>query len=263
MNVVSLPASAKDVALAVAKWCEAAGVPYDFGTSKKHCYAQLTWNRQSRKVYFASTPSDRRARYNVLSDVRRTVRDLGWTGKSPPIEERLLPTPKEEKEMVHIVGGSAPSKPVQKSSEGPASVVTITRAGAEEAPPVPHHNEEINRRRIKARNKWVYEQSEAGRDPMKLLEQLRSVGWQIKGPDNIYAMKAQHKKDAGLSKPTAPKVRTPDPVVSHEADGRPDDLVMQLARAIAPIIEARLSECAEWKAKADKWDAISGLVRDE
>ena len=57
-----------------------------------------------------------------------------------------------------------------------------------------------------------------------------------------------------------------EPEVKHRAEPAIDPLVLAIAEAIAPLIREQLAKQSKaleaMKAKADKWDAISGLVRE-
>lgn len=132
-----------------------------------------------------------------------------------------------------------------------------------------------------ARDEWIFEKMRAGGDQEKLARKLNAVGWDIK-PQSVYAQYRLTRRQKGFE-PGAPRPRAkkaecpvkhiplntfrPEPErVEHTAMPAIDPLVLAIAEAIAPLIRDQLAnqrkDMEALKAKADKWDAISGLVRE-
>ena len=321
---MTLPASAKDTAKAITRWCETEGVAHTF-THLKGGHLAVVMRRQgkTRRVVFSASPSDRRSVENVLRDVRKEARVLGWTPKS------------QEDKMGICIGGSYAHKPKTEASIGPAGPVTITRPSPDKAPAPPArfafkrfgpgNMDKQLRAALAKRNDWAIKQEDAGRPHEDILKDLTEVGWVLTNVASIHSMiERTRNKAAGYVAPSrqkkADKQRqelawtiqqvapsdTPymalDPAQrlaeiqkdmkkqqreKLEAKQRKDgvatlsaeqfddlrqamadkrglgELAQAIERAIIPVMEAHFAkQHAELKAKADKWDAISGLVRE-
>ena len=119
------------------------------------------------------------------------------------------------------------------------------------------------------RNVWVRDAMKDGLGYDKVMAALRKAGWDVQTISAIDMM--VYKADGGTYETRAPKpapVQPPrhEPEVKHRAEPAIDPLVLAIAEAIAPLIREQLAKQSKaleaMKAKADKWDAISGLVRE-
>lgn len=259
-GISNINSKAKPAAEAIARTCERYGFGCQFGHAGKHPYAEITWNRQSRKVYFSGTPRDRRATHNVIMDVKKAARSLGWepTNDNQETEMQIVKTMADLPRLAER--SSAPEIPANwrgKSIRGRASSADLQEA-------------------LSKRNTWIMEQSAAGVRHWDILEDLRRAGWDIQsaGAIDMVVFKGKggtypSQNKAPLPKPTnATKTDMgPEFVIQYQSPEGTDPLVYAIAQAIAPLIRDQLAQQAKsmetLKAKADKWDAIAGLVRDD
>lgn len=259
-GITTLGSKAKPAAEAIARTCERYGFGCQFGHAGKHPYAEITWNRQSRKVYFSGTPTDRRATHNVITDVKKAARSLGWEPTNDN-QETKMQIVKTMADLPRLAERSfAPEIPAAwrgKSIRGRATSSDLQAA-------------------LKKRNAWIMEQSAAGVRHADILEDLRRAGWDIqsagaidmvvfKGKGGTYPSQTK----PALPKPANPSKTDPGPIrveMQHQSPEGMDALVFAIAQAIAPLIRDQLAQQSKaieaLKAKADKWDAISGLVRE-
>ena len=318
---MNLPASAKDTVKAITRWCENEGVAHTF-THLKGGHLAVVMRRQgkTRRVVFSASPSDRRSVENVLRDVRKEARVLGWTPKS------------QEDNMGICIGGTYGHKPQPQVSTGPAGPVTVTKPENRAPAPPPQYvgkkfapatsNPKL-RLQLSRRNDWVIGEDEKGRPHADILKELCEVGWYL---TNVASVGSMIDRTRARREAEKPKVEsTPDSwrarligaavdralmsdgpaqtaaqklaeiqkdmkqqqreklEVKQRKDGvatlsaeQFDDLRQAMAdkrglgelaqaieQAIIPVMEAHFAkQHAELKAKADKWDAISGLVRE-
>lgn len=74
------PAKAKHTMRAVSDWCDREGIACTFRKlNGGHMVAEISRGGMTRRVSFSGTPADRRrVTQNVLRDVRKEARALGW-----------------------------------------------------------------------------------------------------------------------------------------------------------------------------------------
>lgn len=268
-----LGAKAKPTAEAIARWCEREGLGYEFLPAKgRHPRVRLTLNRRSRMVIFLGSPSDSRVIENVLQNVRKEARFLGWE----PRKETPMEAP--------VVKSLADLPKLAEPASEPHSVI-IRYEHPEKKPDAPSgcprprgrsHQDPDYQSACKKRNEWVFQRFEDGWSIDKIYEAVIAAGWEAKSAQNMYAYATFHRQEAGLSgkgrRKQAPKhiplnTFRPEPErVEHTAMPAIDPLVLAITEAIAPLIRDQLAnqrkDMESLKAKADKWDAISGLVRE-
>lgn len=251
-----LGAKAKPTAEAIARWCEREGLGYEFLPARgRHPRVRLSLNRQSRMVVFSGSPSDTRVIENVLQNVRKEARNLGWE-------------PRKESPMEAPVVKSLADLP--KLAEAPA----VPESGVPKIPEKWRGKSVVGNIRcdelkaaFKRRNEWVANELDHGTRHADILHYLKQAGWDIQTESALdyMAMKAR-----GYTAPK-PGVPKPEPEVFQprapaERQATVDPLVLAIAEAIAPLIRDQLAKQSKaleaLKAKADKWDAISGLVRE-
>lgn len=238
-----LGAKAKPTAQAIARFCEREGIGYEFEPSRRgHPSVRLTMNRQSRKVFFSGTPGDQRVIENVLQNVRKEARSMGWKPRKETPVETVARTLSD---LPKVVERSEPAPSVVKRYEPPSPQI-----------PRPPNKD--------ARNEWIFDKMEGGEHQDDLAKELTRVGWAIQ-PQSVYAQYRLIKRDRGEAKFTKAKpaeVLECQPV-QHQAF---DPLVIAIAEAIAPMVRDQLAkqsqEIQALRAKADKWDAIAGLVKE-
>jgi hypothetical protein len=271
MNTASLTrlgAKAKPIAQAIARWCEGESIGYDFEPAiGKHPRVRLSYNRQSRVVYFSSTASDFRTAENVLSNCRKEARLMGWKPrKEKPVEAPIV---NSLADLPRLAETTAPEPQgvvirYQHPEKAPAPPQQFLRKQL----PAGRHNVPQLTKAIRERNKWVAEQKAKGRTDDAVWSDLIGAGWVIKSASNVSGMLSQHRRAEGA--PVTQKAPGHEPEVQHRAPPEPqgtiDPLVLAIAEAIAPLIGDQIAkqrgEIAALKAKADKWDAIAGLVKD-
>jgi hypothetical protein len=259
-----LSPKAKPTAEAIARTCERYGIGCQFGQTGKHPYAQITVNRQTRKVYFSSTPSDYRGWQNVISDVKKTARSLGWEPTANHEEDTEMQTVKTLADLPRLAEPGCPPLPenwIGKPVRGRITHPDLLAAYAR-------------------RNEWIMQQVAAGVKRTDILAEMRRAGWDITsaGAVDMVVFKAKGGKYPSEIKryerlvteaPTQIQVTVaPAPAVQPApASEGLDPLVLAIASVIAPLIREQLAQQAKqmetYKAKADKWDAIAGLVRDD
>jgi hypothetical protein len=263
-SIAGLSPKAKPTAEIIARACERYGFGCQFGTANKHPYAEITVNRQTRKIYFSSTPSDYRSRLNTISILKKTARSLGWEPSADNNED-------EDIDMTHTV----------------KSLAELPRLGDAPAPGLPPNwigkpvrGRITNLELLKAyekRNEWIVARNEAGAKSTEIWQELRRAGWDLAGPSAIEMVLYKARggtypsqvKRGDVRPSTAPeKIEQAKQVQAapENAEGL-DPLILAIAHVIAPLIRAQLAQQGKqleaFKAKADKWDAIAGLVRDD
>jgi hypothetical protein len=259
MNTASLSAlgaKAKPLAEGIARWCEQEGIGVEFGRRGKHPFAELTFNRQTRKFFFSGTPSDWRTSENQIRDIKATVRAMGWT----PRKETEMETPvvKSLADLPKLAEPAQPGVPQIPEKWRGKSIRGNIRC------------DEL-RAALDARNTWVSQEMKAGKTSEYLLAKLQKAGWDVQTPSAIdmMAFKAdgsRYPSEINRVKPL-PKAANPPTIparperveIEHRAPEGLDPLVIAIAQAIAPLFHEQLRTL---RAKADKWDAISGLVRE-
>lgn len=257
-SISALGASAKPLAEHIARFCEQQGIGVEFRKTGKHPCAELTFNRRSRKVFFSGTPSDWRLKENVIRDVKKTARELGWEPKEEtemerPVVKSLRDLPQIAVEPEHhSLKVPTPDNPAKKEALGACPQIPSAWRGKSIRGNI--RDPELHEM-LAHRNEWVRRASEAGVSDEKILASVRQAGWDIQTLGAVAQMAAR----AGGYK--APTVRKPAPErveITHQVTAI-DPLVLAIAEAIAPLLKAEMKAL---KAKADKWDAISGLVRE-
>lgn len=256
----SIGRKAKDTASFVTDWCSENGISCEiFPTQTSgHPAFRITVDGRTAKVFFAGSPSDqRRSRHQALADVKRKAKTLGWT---PPEKERT---------MVTLTQTGVNKFDSQRPSEGPAGPPVVTRyvpppAGAPKPPG------------LDARNKWIFEQFEAGMKTEDVHRGLVNAGWHSLKTQSVYAQYRKMKQSIdlewsqegtalmaigdmqkmGLSRSRNTEREAPK---AQAAPPDTDPLVLAIAHAIAPLLKEQIRSLKE---KADKWDAIAGLVKD-
>ena len=265
-----LGAKAKPAAEAIARWCEREGVGIEFIKRGGHPAAVLSFNRQSRKVFFSSTASDHRALENILQTCRKEARNMGWEPQKETVMETTVlksfadlpkvPEPEPHRVEIRLEKPAAPEPTCPKP---PARFAGKMLSGGIE-------DYELTKA-IKRRNAWIAEQKDAGQSANDIYLEVVAAGWHMKSSANIYAVLSTMRQRNGTAKPReemrAAKTARPEPERVHiTAEPAIDPLVFAIAEAIAPLIREQLAKQSKaleaMKAKADKWDAISGLVRE-
>jgi hypothetical protein len=135
-----LGSKAKPTAEAIARWCEGEGVGLEFDKRSGHPCAILTLNRQTRKVFFSSTPSDWRDAENSLVNIKKAARELGWE-------------PRKEAPMETVAKSLADLPRLVEPPEPHSVEIRLSR---EDGPPRPPHKAE--------RDEWIFERMQKGGD---------------------------------------------------------------------------------------------------
>lgn len=252
-SITQLGAGAKPIALHIARFCEREGIAVEFRKTGRHPHAEITVNRQTRKVFFSGTPSDHRTMENVIRDLKQQARSIGWE----PRKEPEMPPVKTLADLPKLVEPAA--------SRPPAPAIPDAWRGKSVRGNI--RDPEL-RVAFDRRNVWVRDAMRDGLGYDEVMAALRKAGWDVQSISAIDMM--VNKADGGsykASKPAAPKMPRHEPEVQHRAPAASiDPLVLAIAEAIAPLMREQLAkhrkELEAMKAKADKWDAISGLVRE-
>lgn len=266
-GLTALGAKAKPIAEAIARLCEQEGIGVEFSKGGKHPYALITYNRQSRKVFFAGTSANFRTIDYALRDTKAVARQIGWEPrKEIPMEVPVL------KSLSDL------PKLVEPAPEPHSVEIRLPRPN--DCPPQIGRNtmDPVYKAACKKRNEWVFNRFEEGWDAERIYKGFTAAGWEAKSSQNMYAYATFHRKEAGIfsrdpnkkparEKPAPKDAPRHEPEVEHRAPaGAIDPLVLAIAEAIAPLVREQLAKQSRaieaLKAKADKWDAISGLVRD-
>lgn len=260
-----LGAKAKPTAQAIARFCEREGIGYEFEPSRRgHPSVRLTMNRQSRKVFFSGTPGDQRVIENVLQNVRKEARSMGWKPRKETPVETVARTLSD---LPKVVERSEPAPSVVKRYDPPApDIPRPPERWVNRSYSAPEVTPELSKA-LEARNEWIFEQKRSGRKSPDIYLDLTRVGWSIKSAANIDATYSTMRQKLGLSKPRSERPENPEPeAVPGISTPNLDPLVLAIAEAIAPMVREQLAkqsqEIQALRAKADKWDAIAGLVKE-
>lgn len=278
-KAVRIPNQAQGIADALVRFCVRAGVEYEFLplSGKGHPTIRMEYGRQSRRMTFAATPSDkRRAAMNAVSQARRVCRDMGW--EKPKKDKKMHNVrlnPQGQKQG--IKGGAKPAS----GAAGPARVtkfppikvagVIIPRVfdGWEPGAGKWHGWSDNDKAIVTLRNRRMVEAKEAGATDDEITATINEAGWDI-AASSVTALISKTRKDMGL--PPLYRVKTDEKAradiepdvptkieepVTEAADALVDELAQEIAAALSPVISKRM---AVLKAKADKWDAIKDLV---
>lgn len=263
MKYRRVPSSAEHTASAIKNWCAEQGVDFEFlpVNGRGHPQVRVMIGRQSRKMSFAATPSDkRRGALNAVSQLRRVCREIGWKGKEEP--------------MTNLVSTRVSKFDAQKPSTGPAGQVKIMRpetpavvAGIVIPSPImgqlsKHHlnwsGEESLR--VKERNEAMRQAYEAGAKVPVIHEAVEDAGWEMSlGSVSVNITRARRERgEPHRRAATQRKTETlpAEPPVLKTRCSDVDEFALAIAAAIAPLI-------GDLKAKAEKWDAIKGLVSED
>lgn len=115
-SAAKVPSSAREIAKTLTDFCDENGVNHEYlgVNGSGHCILAITFNGKTRKVTFASSPSDNfRGARNALGYLKRTLRDIGW---EPEEDDDMGP------EHIRTMKFDA-----QKPSEGPAGPATVKK----------------------------------------------------------------------------------------------------------------------------------------
>lgn len=251
-GLTTLGAKAKPLAEAIARFCEREGIALQFRKTGKHPCAEITVNRQTRKVFFSGTPSDWRIKENVIRDIKQQARSIGWEQKEENMESVVV------KSLSDLPRLAEPEPKCEPHS------VEIRLAKTSTAPRPPN---------IAARNEWIFDRFEAGEDKDQIHARLVASGWISLQPQSVYAQYKLTRRQKGYT-PGAPRPRKVNAAITRTEPERVqitaspgiDPLVLAIAEAIAPLIRDQLAQQGKaleaMKAKTDKWDAIAELVRE-
>ena len=292
-GLTTLGAKAKPLAETIARFCEREGIAVQFRNTGKHPCAEITVNRQTRKVFFSGTPSDWRLKQNVIRDIKQQARLIGWEPKEDRMENVTV---KSLQDLPQITAEPAVPSVTASAPRIPEQWLGKNLSGNKACPEL--------RAAMDARNAWVAACIRAGWDGHRILDALRAAGWKIETEAALLYMqgKALGTIPTRAKKPeTAKPAMTPERVkyleakereIAEEQKGKsPSEwrkrlgdlaakrgltelaeyakksdasaLALAIEQAIIPVMEAHFAkQLAELKAKADKWDAISGLVRE-
>ena len=118
---------------------------------------------------------------------------------------------------------------------------------------------------LEERNAAMFEARQAGATGEEILTVMTAAGWRVK-LQTIHAAisREKHRRlDAAAAKDCDKLVKqTAAPQVKPTNIEPMDPLIIEIAKAIAPLLEKRFKVDPEISAKADKWDAIKGLIND-
>lgn len=117
-SAVRVPSSARQVFELLTGFCNSEGIPWESlpQNGSGHCVLAITFNGVTRKVTFASSPSDTyRGGKNALGYLKRTLRQIGWEPSQPEDDEEDMGP-----DNIRTMKFDA-----QKPSMGPASEVTM------------------------------------------------------------------------------------------------------------------------------------------
>lgn len=293
-GLTTLGAKAKPLAETIARFCEAQGIAVEFRKTGKHPCAEITVNRQTRKVFFSGTPSDWRLKENVLRDIKQQARLIGWEPKEETMQHVTV---KSLKDLPQITAEStAPSVTPSGVPRIPEQWLGKNLSGNKACPEL--------RAAMDARNAWVAACIRAGWNGHRILDALRAAGWKIETeaallymqgkalgtipsraktpepakpamtPERVKYLEAKEREIAEEQKGKSPyewRKRLGDlaakrgltELAEYAEKSGASALALAIEQAIIPVMEAHFAkQLAELKAKADKWDAISGLVRE-
>jgi len=260
---IRIPSQARATADALVQFFIKAGVDYEFLPigGGGHPQVRMAWGRESRKMSFSATPSDkRRGSHNAVSQARRLCREMGWKKK-----EKVMKMGKQGMSMFDA----------QQASSGPASEARVFRPNGymlkgvkiPEAPEgyVPTRGQRGWGNLLEERNAAMFEARQQGATGKEILTVVTAAGWRMKLQTVHTAISAEkyRRLDAAAAKDCdTPVKQAAAPQVKPTSIEPIDPLIIEIAKAIAPLLEKRFKVDPEISAKADKWDAIKGLIND-
>lgn len=240
MQASELPRQARDIAQTIQSWADQEGIDCEFDrTGSGHVAALITIGDETRKSFFSSTPSDRRAAKNALSQTKHIARQMGWTPQESTMEmptqvlEKFNMQPDAEKCLLKQLKIEIPVKPKDWNTAG-------------------HQYPGMAR----ARNKGMLEAREKDLSYDEISELIKPYGWDMT-PAVVQASISSYRKSRKDSKRPNKSPDQPLPTAKDSRVSSIDDLM----KAIRPFVEDYVERrCSELQAKADKWDAIKDLV---
>ena len=255
LTVQQLPKKSQGIAWKLKEFCDRNGIQYAFRKSNGngHPSIEIWHDGEKRKLAFSSSPSDHRAADNAVRQLKHKLIEMGWSPAQRELDigEKKVPTENTFKN--------------QKESKGAASpVVSIDpKIVKGVAMPVKGKADRF------VRNEAMLKAQEAGASEGEILDALHAAGWtniNTVSPHLTRARNVREGKDVNAPRrqPVAP-VETPPEVpkfisVTQKADG----LALEIAEAIAPIIENHLranrEEIADLREKAQRFDDLKKLI---
>ena len=256
-NLHALPKGARAIAFELKQLCEDAGAGYHFIHGGKHPKIVVTYKGNTKRMSFASSASDHRAMKNCVAQLRRLLVSLGWYPNAKAKEE----TGVKKMPVADIYKN-------QKTSTGAASKVTtidpkIIVVG-EQTFSVPAKSKAT----WEERNAVLLEAFEAGASNEAMAAAANAAGWKIK-PVSVSALLVRARNVREGKHPEAPRRNRNKPTMKevqfkNVAKPKPkavnsDDLALEIAQAIAPVLDKHLHNL---KAKAEKYETLKALLDD-
>lgn len=253
MSAVRIPSSARPIFELLTGFCEAEGIQWESlpQNGSGHCVLAVTFNGVTRKVTFASSPSDNfRGGKNALTYLKRTLRQIGWEGAATDTDDEDDMGPENIRSMKFDA---------QKPSTGPASEVTMLPLkvkGVAVPVQVPRPSDAQTLSYRDSVDLFLVEVVDAGATLAEAVRALELVGY----PLSIEAAKERHERASqmltGGGKPKAPALtkteRDAIRIIGALVEERMAEKGAEIARLTARI--------EELSAKADKYDALKGLL---
>lgn len=250
-SAVRVPSSARAIFETLTGFCDANAIPWESlpQNGSGHCVLAVTFNDQTRKVTFASSPSDTyRGGKNALGYLKRTLRQIGWEPSGPEEDEEDMP------DNIRTMKFDA-----QKPSLGPASDVTMLPVKVKGVT-VPVQVQSPSDAQVTSYRDsvdlFLVEVLDAGATLKEAVNALQLVGY----PLSLEAARERHErasqmltgggkaKSDGLTKSERDAIR----IISALVEERMAEKDAEIARLTAQI--AALTD------KANKYDALKGLL---
>lgn len=256
LTIQQLPKPSQVIAWKLKEFCEQNGIQYAFrkANGSGHPSIEIWYDGEKRKLAFSSSPSDHRAPLNAVRQLKRKLVEMGWSPAQRELDigEKKVPFEDTFKN--------------QKQSSGAASPVTSIDPKIVQGVAMPIFGAST----IDQRNEAMLQANEAGAPHDAIIKALHAAGW-----DKITSVSGHLTRARNIREGLAPKHKrrpvkeapaeapTPDPKfisVKNKADG----LALEIAEAIAPIIETHLrsnrEEIAELREKAQRFDDLKKLI---
>jgi hypothetical protein len=254
-SAVRVPSSARQIFELLTGFCDSQGIQWESlpQNGSGHCVLAITFNGVTRKVTFASSPSDNfRGGKNALGYLKRTLRQIGWEPSQPEDEDEEDMGPDNIRTMKFDA---------QKPSTGPASEVTMLPLKVKGVAVPVQAQQPTDAQVLSYRDSidlFLVEVMEAGGTLKDAVKALELVGY----PLSLDAAKERHDRAAqmlaggGKPKADAPVLtkieREAIRIISALVEERMADKDAEIAR-----LNARIDELTQ---KADKYDALKGLL---
>jgi len=258
LNIHKLPRGARLIVEQIASVLEDAGAKWELmgPSGKGHYVIAVTYNGNLFRQHIPANFNDSRAPKNAVSQIKRSLRQLGWAPNAPAARE----VAREDAFKNQTVSEGAASECIITKPEKPDSEA-ITIKGIE----IPLEGS----RNLKLRNEAMLQANERGATFDQLYEVATKAGWRLSRSSVGGFLYRAKKQREGIDVDGQRYAKNDEKVfitVTKDKKDQATDLALEIASAIAPIIERHLGErdqqIEQLKAQAEKFTKLKQLMED-